>query len=241
MKNDDPRAGQAAPPAPKASAWDNVLDAAQASERRGFLFMLGGLGLAGLGGAQQIIRLVQPGPLPIIADVCRTDTIAVRTADMPPGRPALHDIAEDLMAWLRGAREVSFDGDFITRQATWTYNHTRSGSQAEAQLLAHHRANDPHKAAKQRNVKLERQTAIPAAGVPSSNTWKLEWREVARARDGVLVSRLDWRADVSFVLNPSTTHEAIRKNARGLYVDSFFWTQVGAAPPNVQANRGESG
>jgi len=220
---------------PRAPAWDSIVERAEAAERRGFLALAAGGGLAAVGSFCVLYQLVRPGPAPLLAELCRGDTLAVRSVDMPAGRPALEDIAEDLRHWVRGAREVSFDLDFMTREAWKAFYLTRKGSQAEGDLNAYRRKNDPVEIAKRHNVRVERQTAMPQDGAPDSNTWLLEWREVAKGRDGAQVAASDWRMILSFVLSPPTDAETLRRNPHGIYVDSFHWEQIPPHPGWVAA------
>lgn len=212
---------------PEGSAWDSILEHAAAAERRGFVFAMTGAALSVIGGGSILYRLIRPGPSPLIAETCRGEVIALRSLDDAPARPKLEDIAEDLNAWVRGAREVSFDLTFIGRQTWRSYYLTRAGSQAEADLQAHHRANDPTQRARGENVVCEKQSALPQGGSADSNVWLLEWEEVTRARDGTLKSRVAWRCVATFVIVPPTTDpEAVRRNPRGIYMESFHWTAL---------------
>lgn len=205
---------------------DSFMEDARADKRRGFMMLCGGFGLAAVGSGMMAYRIVVPGPAPLLAEMCRSDVLAVRSVDTPAGRPTLEDIAEDLNAWARGAREVSVDLDFLRRQAWRTYAMTRSGSQAESMLRAYHEANKPDETARSKTVKLDRQTAFPTGGDANSNTWRLEWREVSRGRDGTLAGVTDWRMEVSFIVKAPTTADELRRNPHGIYVEAFRWESV---------------
>lgn len=248
MKRDStiPADGSGDPKPPGGTgAWDSIVEMSQANNRRGFIALMGGMAFGAVGAGATLYRVVVPGPAPLLAEMCRGDVLAVRSLDMPAGRPALEDIAEDLKAWVRGAREVSFDRDFTIRQAQRTYNMTRGGSQAEVDLQDHHRRLDPVGTAKTKSVKVERQTAMAEGGRADSNVWLLEWRELHKGRDGVLISSTDWRCRATFVLNPPTTRDALEKSPHGVYVESYHWEAVpgrnAPARPGTQANRGGNG
>ena len=126
-----------------------------------------------------------------------------------------------------------------------TYNMTRGGSQAEVDLQDHHRRLDPVGTAKTKSVKVERQTAMAEGGRADSNVWLLEWRELHKGRDGVLISSTDWRCRATFVLNPPATRDALEKSPHGVYVESYHWEAVpgrnAPARSGTQANRGGNG
>lgn len=217
--------------------WDALVEDARADKRRGFIALCVGSALGLTGAGATLYRIVRPGPAPLIAEVCRGDVLAVRSADTAPGRPRLEDIADDLNAWVRGAREVSVDMDFLRRAAWKTYNLTRKGSQAEAMLQAYHAANKPDELARTKTVKLDNQTAMPARGDPNSDTWNLEWREITRGRDGSLMAPVNWKMEVSFTLKTPDSADELRKNPRGIYVEAFQWQ----APQTAQRRIAERG
>ncbi len=59
----------------------------------------------------------------------------------------------------------------------------------------------------------------------SGNTWRVEWREDRRTRQGALDSSQHWQATITIGINPPTDDAAILVNPTGLYVESFDWSQ----------------
>lgn len=217
------------PNAPAISEHDAIMEDARSMQRRGFL--IGGFGcLAALGAVGHVLyRATQKGPPVQIADVCRGDVVAMRTATMQPTRPSLEAIGFALNRWVRGAREVSVDQVYWRRELDVTYAMTKRASQADEVLSAFHRRTQPNEAAKERTVKLDQQTALPAQGNPMSNTWNLEWREIAKKRDGALISVGYWKMEITFELMPPSDDAAeLSKNLYGIYVTFFSWQQVPA-------------
>lgn len=221
------------PNLPAQSEYDSFLEDARSDKRKGFAALMFGVAFTAAGIGLVGYRIVVPGPAPLLAEMCRGDVLAVRSVDTPAGRPRLEDIAEDLNAWVRGAREVSVDMDFLRRQAWRTYALTRGGSQADNVLKTYHETNRPDELAKSKTVKLDGQTAFPAGGDASSNTWRLEWREITRGRDGTVMSVTNWRMEASFIVKPPTTADELRRNPHGIYVEAFKWEAV----PNGQRAR----
>lgn len=205
--------------------WDDRIQEAAVSKRRMFALAGGGL-LFGFGGFAFGVNERSKAADPIVhyAEKCRDQLLAVVSADTP-GELAAQDIADKLKAWVRGAREVSLDASHM-RRAVWdTYRMTEASSQAEEKLKAFHAANSPADRSARETVILERQTAMPD-GPASSRTWRMEWREVATARDGRLISAEDWRMGLTFTVRRPTTVAEIERNWSGIFVQTFHWERV---------------
>jgi type IV secretion system protein VirB5 len=80
---------------------------------------------------------------------------------------------------------------------------------------------DPFKRAENDTVGVQVASVLPL----SSNTWRIEWREDKRSRDGALGSQENWQASVTVSVNPPTDDATILVNPTGLYVEAFDWTQ----------------
>lgn len=225
-------------PIPAAVAeYDSRIEEAAVRERRGFIFGCAGAAFGLSGAGALTYALVRGSPPPLLAEMCRGDVLAVRSVAAPTARPAQQDIAADLKAWVRGAREALTDVHALSRQAFKTYDMTRRNSQAEAKLRAYHNQNKLNEIAATRTIYVKAQTAFPQAGVADSNTWLCEWRETTTGRDGVVMAEAQWRMVVSFVLRPPTTADDLQRNPHGLFVESFDW-EVVRPDRNVVAERG---
>ncbi len=59
----------------------------------------------------------------------------------------------------------------------------------------------------------------------SAGSWRIEWREETRARDGSAPKNQQWQAYVSISINPPSDEATIRLNPLGIYINSFNWSQ----------------
>ena len=68
----------------------------------------------------------------------------------------------------------------------------------------------------------------------SGSTWRVEWREDTRGRDGMANPSAHWQATVTISINPPANDATILVNPAGLYVE---FVRLGAAPVNQGSNR----
>jgi type IV secretion system protein VirB5 len=81
--------------------------------------------------------------------------------------------------------------------------------------------NDPFKRAETDTISVQVASVLPL----SATTWRIEWREDKRSRDGTLESQENWQASVTVSINPPADDTTILVNPTGLYVETFDWTQ----------------
>lgn len=226
--------GEAGERIPDAVAeYDRTIERAQASERRAFAFLCVGAVLALAGTGAVLYRVVVPGPPPLLAEMCRGDVLAVRSVESLGQRPPIEDIRDNLVRWVRGAREAGTDPVFFSRQAWGTYHRTRKGSQAEAALQAFHEDRKLEEVMRTKTIYLEGITAFPEGGNPESNTWRVDWTEVVKGRDGVVQSTTPWRMTVQFGIARPTDRKKLQDNPHGVFVESFSWEPVRASPGRI--------
>ena len=59
----------------------------------------------------------------------------------------------------------------------------------------------------------------------SGDSWRIEWREETRSRDGVRSGTREFQATVTISFNPPRDEATIRANPSGLYINSFSWAE----------------
>lgn len=83
------------------------------------------------------------------------------------------------------------------------------------------RAHDPFERAKTETVIVDVRSVLPI----SSDSWRIEWREETRSRDGTRTASHDYQATVTVAFNPPRDEATIRVNPMGLYINSFNWAE----------------
>jgi type IV secretion system protein VirB5 len=94
-------------------------------------------------------------------------------------------------------------------------------SDAYAAMNAYMRAHDPFERAKAETVTVEVHSVLPV----SPQTWRLEWREETRKRDGTEPVAVEMQATVTLAFSAAFDEATLRLNPSGLYVNAFDWTQ----------------
>ena len=148
------------------------------------------------------------------------DAIAISRADIaPPADPRL--IRAQLARWVTDVRSVYTDAAAEKHVITEAYamiNRNAAGAQALNDWFSN---NDPFQRARDETVAVAVESVLPLSG----NTWRAEWREDKRTRQGGLVSSQQWQASITVSVNPPADDAAILLNPTGLYVESFNWSR----------------
>ena len=148
------------------------------------------------------------------------DGIAIRRADVAaPADPRL--IRAQLARWVSDVRSVYVDVAAEKHIVTEAYAMVDRNAAAGPTLNDWFSHNDPFKRAQDDAVSVAVQSVLPLAG----NTWRVEWQEEIRTRQGSLESSQQWQATITISINPPTDDATILVNPTGLYVESFDWSQ----------------
>lgn len=84
--------------------------------------------------------------------------------------------------------------------------------------FSHH---DPFSRAQNYTIDVAVESVLPLSG----RTWRVEWREDKRSRQGTLESSQAWEATITISISPPTDDATILINPVGIYVESFDWSQ----------------
>ena len=160
----------------------------------------------------------------IIPYIVRVDKLgSVSATDRADRRfePDQQLIVASLARWIANIRSVYTDASaerVILREG---YAMINEHSEAYVRLNDYMRARDPFQRAQTETTAVDVQSVLPLSG----DSWRIEWREETRGRDGSKPDSRAWQANVSISINPPGDEAAIRLNPLGIYINSFNWSQ----------------
>ncbi len=146
--------------------------------------------------------------------------IAVTRADKAE-RPDEAVIIAQLARWVTAVRSVYVDAAAQRALIKESYAMINRRGDAFGALNDYMRGHDPFERAKTETVAVEVESVLPI----SSDSWRLEWREELRGRDGAHVSSSDYQATVNISFNPPTDEAMLKLNPSGLYINAFHWAR----------------
>jgi type IV secretion system protein TrbF len=159
--------------------------------------------------------------VPYVVKVDRLgEAVAVERADAA-AQPDEAIIKAQLARWLTAVRSVYVDAAAQRTLITEAYAMINRLGPAYGALNDYMRAHDPFERAKTETVAVQVESVLPIAGT----SWRVEWREEIRGRDGGRVSSTQYQASVSMSFNPPTDEATLRLNPTGLYINSFHWAK----------------
>jgi type IV secretion system protein TrbF len=148
------------------------------------------------------------------------DALAISRADVAaPADPRL--IRAGLARWIADVRSVYVDVAAERKLVDDAYVMVNRNGAATQQLNDWFSHNNPFKRAETDMVGVSVESVLPISG----NTWRVEWREDKRGRDGMTEPPAHWQATITISISPPTSDAVILVNPVGLYVDSFHWAQ----------------
>lgn len=185
------------------------------------LTALASLGVAFLSVAGVVWIGAQTRVVPYVVQTDKLgDALAISRADIaPPADPRL--IRAQLARWVVDVRSVSIDvwaERSLVKDGYAMINRNGAAVQQLNEWFAH---NDPFKRAQTDMVGIAVESVLPI----SANTWRIEWREDTRSRDGTAGPVAYWQATATISINPPADDATILVNPTGLYINSFHWSQ----------------
>jgi type IV secretory pathway TrbF-like protein len=179
------------------------------------------LGVAALSTAGAVWLASQNQLVPYVVKVDRLGgAVAVDRADRAAA-PDKTVIVAQLARWIADVRSVYADAGAQRALLEEAYAMINRRGPAYGALNDHMRAHDPFERAKSETISVEVESVLPLAG----DSWRIEWRETARGRDGARGGVQQHQATVAISFNPPSDEAAIRVNPMGLYINSFNWAQ----------------
>jgi type IV secretory pathway TrbF-like protein len=177
--------------------------------------------VAGVALTSLVLLARQSRVVPYVVKVDRLgEAVAVARADAA-AQPDEVIIKAQLARWLTAVRSVYVDAAAQRTLITEAYAMINRLGTAYGALNDHMRVHDPFERAKTETVAVQVESVLPIAGA----SWRVEWREEVRSRDGGRVASTQYQASVSMSFNPPTDEAALRLNPTGLYINSFHWAK----------------
>ena len=145
---------------------------------------------------------------------------AVQRADTPMFAN-VPNIKAHLARWIENTRSVYTDVAAEKKAVNQAYSSVNNNSPAFNMLNDYFTKNEPFKRAETESVTVQVESVQPI----SEKTWRIEWQEDHKDRNGGLISHQEQQATVTLVINPPTDEATILVNPLGIYIDSFSWSQ----------------
>lgn len=186
---------------------------------------VGSLTVAGIAVSGLVYQASQVKLVPYVVEV---DKLHATLPIGPADRAAKADsriVRAQLADFISDLRSVYLDAAAEQTAVRSAYAKIDQSSAAFQVVNEHMAANDPFKRAQRESVTVEVQSVLPL----SPDTWRVEWVEVTRARDGTVTSSRPWSAAVTTKLQPPTTEAGLLNNPLGIYVTAISWS------PRVQS------
>jgi type IV secretory pathway TrbF-like protein len=148
------------------------------------------------------------------------DAVPVAIADRA-ARPDARIIRAQLARWMNNCRTVYLDASAERQAIDQCYAMINRRGPAFQTATDYHRANEPFTRAQSESVTIQVETVLPI----SEDSWRVEWREEVRGRDGTVSSRTNWQAVVGITVIPPTDERQVLVNPMGVFVNSVSWSQ----------------
>jgi type IV secretion system protein TrbF len=177
--------------------------------------------VAGLSVTGMVMIASQAQVVPYVVKVDRLGAaVAAHRADIA-AKPDKAVIVAQLARWVTAVRSVWVDAGAQRGLVKEAYAMINARADAYGVLNDHMRAHDPFQRAKTETIAVEVLSVLPL----SPDSWRIEWREETRSRDGVRAGAREYQATVTVSFNPPTDEATIRANPSGLYINSFSWAE----------------
>lgn len=146
---------------------------------------------------------------------------------MPAGRADVATRADarivraQLARWVASTRSVYVDAAAQRAVIEEAYGMVSKAGSAFNLLNTHFRGNSPFERAEKETVTVEVHAVLPVGG----NTWRAEWSETTRGRNGEAQKVEEWQASITVQISPPIDEMTILRNPLGIYVTEFSWTK----------------
>lgn len=134
-------------------------------------------------------------------------------------------VRAQLAQFINDVRSVSSDVAVQRRSIERAYAHLSGDLPAYTAINTWFRQNVPFERARNETVVVEVRQVLPL----SDNTWRIEWIERPRSRNGEALPATRWTGTASVVTGGEVDARTIMLNPVGLYIREFDWSRDFAA------------
>jgi type IV secretion system protein VirB5 len=192
-----------------------------AAARTWRLACFGSLAIALVAVGGTVYMASQARIVPYVVEVNRLgQAVAIGPADKAAPADA-RVVTAQLARWVFNLRTVYADVAAERALINEAYAGIDRNSPALAATNEYFKANEPFVRARTETVRAQIESVLPI----SANVWRVEWEETITARNGTIVSKASWQADISVMVRPPSDAETILLNPMGVYVTEYSWTK----------------
>ncbi len=160
--------------------------------------------------------------IPYVVQVDKLGTaVAAGRADTAT-RADARIIRAQIARWVWNTRSVFVDAAAQRSAIDDAYAMIGTGGSSYKVLTDFYRRTDPFERASKETATIEVHSVL---SMGAGNTWRVEWTETTRGRNGEVQRAEEWQAIVTVVVSPPDTELTILKNPLGIYVVEFAWSQ----------------
>lgn len=136
-------------------------------------------------------------------------------------RPGTNNIRAELARWIGNVRMVTPDVEVQRKAINDSYAFLSQGTAAVQTVGEYLHSNDPFERARRETVDVQVVSALPLSG----NTWRVEWREIVRGRDGSVTATRPMQANLAIALNAPTDEKTALVNPMGIWINTLSWAE----------------
>jgi len=159
--------------------------------------------------------------VPHIVQVDRLGSVGAVQRVSATSAPDPTIVRAQLARWINATRSVYVDATAQRAAIDEAYAMLVRASPAHGMLNEYFRAASPFTRAETETVTPQIHSVLPIGG----NTWRAEWTEVIRGRNGELIREDEYQASLTVAVTPPKDEEELRRNPLGIYVPEFAWTK----------------
>ncbi len=201
--------------------WNERYGSHVAWARALFLLALAAVFVAGGAVAALYSVARQNRVIPYVVEVDKLGAaLAVKRADesAPADRRVIRAQLARLVECVRTVLQDPYAERALIEEA---YSAINRNSAARGMLNDHFREKSPFRRLETELVAVAVRSVLPLTG----DTWRVEWDESVRSRDGRVLATETWQGTFTVVVSPPTDEATVLKNPLGIYVSSFAWSK----------------